>query len=112
MVGNLSRPSKVTTRRTADGHSLELNKAEHHVGVLVGAPTVRSLRVSPTALVCLNETPATVLAALDGDLESATASGRNQVVAGLIGTILNSNIAACLCEHTRSERLRSDGNLV
>jgi len=110
MAGNLAWPREINPRSTADGDVFKLHKAKNNVRILVSAPTVRSFGIGSAALVCLNQPPTTILAALDGNLKRATAFGSDQVVSRLICPILTGHVAACMGEHARGERFCGNGN--
>jgi hypothetical protein len=101
------------------GYSLELNQAAHRAGSMVIQPQINgpvkvgflAAHFSCPFQIGLGQIPSSVLASFDRDLQKNPCFGHNQVVYGLVSSILNRHIKTASRELSSSDAFRCQRGL-
>jgi len=90
LLSYFRRSSHICSRRFPDRHTLELDKNEYEVLALTFEPFVYCLMVTdPLLHKTRRQHPSSVLATLNRDQQNPLVLNCNQIIVGLVCTVLN-----------------------
>ncbi len=93
-LSNFDRSSKRYERHCQTSNTLELDKAKNRLRIVRSLPRINRRLVITVLQVLLAQTPRTLLTSLHRDLQHLLAVGNDQVVFGLISSILDRYIVS------------------